>query len=542
MTVCVTYSDRTNNDYSGMVDIPGSVTYNGKNYMVTAIGDYAFTGCTGLTSVKISSLYLTTIGSYAFSGCNGLKSFVFPKQVTSVGNYAFSGCFGISEISFPFAATQIWLGYGCSKGEKRGLFEDCLLEKVTIDRELNYNLGANYGYSPFANQGFLEDIEFGEDIEYIPGNVFYGNSAITSYTVPSHITQLGDYAFNGFTTAKHITLNEGTTAISNYAFSGCKNLKSFNIPSTVTTIGEGAFSGSGLTSIVIHPGIKSIGNFAFNNCSSLSQLTIEESENTLSLGYAYDSEWSDRLGTGMFSNSPLQSVFIGRPLSYNTSIRYGYSPFAYNETLKTARLGNPVTLIQPYLFANCTAFTTLNYNDNCNPKSVGNYAFWGCTSLTESDINLPESVNTIGAGAFQNCTSLRGFTIPNHIFEVKEYAFAGCDKLANLIIKPSVNSIGNFAFNNCSSLSQLTIEESENTLSLGYAYDSEWSDRLGTGMFSNSPLQSVFIGRPLSYNTSIRYGYSPFAYNETLKDCTARQSSYVDPAIPFCQLHSLYHS
>ncbi|MBO7609140.1 MAG: leucine-rich repeat domain-containing protein, partial [Muribaculaceae bacterium] len=383
MTVCVTYSSKTNNDYSGIVDIPNSVTYDGKNYTVTAIGEYAFTGCTSLTKVQITSKYLTTIGSYAFSGCNGLSTFVFPKQVTSVGNYAFSGCFGISEISFPFAATQIWLGYGCSKGEQKGLFEDCLLEKVTIDRELNYYINSKYGYSPFANQGFLEEIEFGEDVEYIPGNVFYGNTAITSYTVPSHITQLANYAFNGFTTAKHIIINEGTTAISNYAFSGCKNLKSFDIPSTVTTIGEGAFAGSGLTSIVIHPGIKSIGNSAFNSCNSLSQLTIEESDNALSLGCATDSESSSYLGRGLFYYSPLQSVFIGRPLSYNTAKRYGYSPFAYNETLKTARLGNPVTTIQPYLFANCTAFTTLNYNSNCNPKSVGDYAFWGCTSLTE---------------------------------------------------------------------------------------------------------------------------------------------------------------
>ena len=210
-------------------------------------------------------------------------------------------------------------------------------------------------------------------------------------------------------------------------------------------------------------------------------------------------------------------------LSYNTDKYDGYSPFAYNTTLKTARLGNPVTEIQPYLFANCTAFTTLNYNDNCKPKTVGNYAFWGCTSLTEADIVLPQSIQTIGEAAFRYCTSLKGFTIPDHVTEVKANAFLNCERLANVVIKPSVKTIGNFAFNGCTSLTQLTIEESENALTLGYGEHN--SSGLGKGLFRNCPLQSVFIGRMLSYNTDKYDGYSPFAYNDSLK--TARLGNKV---------------
>ena len=98
MTVAVTYDSKTNNTYSGTVTIPEKVTYNGKTYYVTAIGDYAFVGCTSLKGVNITSERTKTIGNYAFQGCNGMTSFVIPPQITSIGNYAFNGCYGMTSL------------------------------------------------------------------------------------------------------------------------------------------------------------------------------------------------------------------------------------------------------------------------------------------------------------------------------------------------------------------------------------------------------------------------------------------------------------
>ena len=56
-------------EYAGKVEIPESVTYNGKTYSVTSIGNEAFVGCTGLTNITIPNS-VTSIGNYAFSGCN----------------------------------------------------------------------------------------------------------------------------------------------------------------------------------------------------------------------------------------------------------------------------------------------------------------------------------------------------------------------------------------------------------------------------------------------------------------------------------------
>jgi hypothetical protein len=58
---------------------------------VVSIGDRAFTGCGGLTSVTIPDGF-TSIWDYAFAYCSGLKSVTIPNSVTSVGDWAFSNC------------------------------------------------------------------------------------------------------------------------------------------------------------------------------------------------------------------------------------------------------------------------------------------------------------------------------------------------------------------------------------------------------------------------------------------------------------------
>ena len=73
---------------------------------VTNIGDAAFFGCRGLTSVTIPNS-VTSIGEYAFCNCTGLTSITIPNSVISIGGSAFSGCSGLTSITIPNSVTSI---------------------------------------------------------------------------------------------------------------------------------------------------------------------------------------------------------------------------------------------------------------------------------------------------------------------------------------------------------------------------------------------------------------------------------------------------
>ncbi|MDE5887606.1 MAG: leucine-rich repeat domain-containing protein, partial [Muribaculaceae bacterium] len=53
-------------------------------YTLTSIGNYAFDGCSSLTSITIPNT-VTSIGDFAFNCCRSLTSITIPNTVTSIG-------------------------------------------------------------------------------------------------------------------------------------------------------------------------------------------------------------------------------------------------------------------------------------------------------------------------------------------------------------------------------------------------------------------------------------------------------------------------
>ena len=156
------------------------------------IGDLAFEGCSGLTSLKLPS-DIRLIGRNAFEGCSGLTSITLPSGVTEIQHSAFYGCSGLTSITLPSGVTEI----------SNSTFSDC--------------------------------------------------SGLTSLTLPSGVTEIGSSAFSGCSGLTSLTLPSGVTWIGHFAFKGCSGLTSITLPSGVTEIGESAFANcSGLTSIYVY--------------------------------------------------------------------------------------------------------------------------------------------------------------------------------------------------------------------------------------------------------------------------------------------------
>ena len=166
--------------YSGSVVIPSTVNYGGVKYNVTSIGNRAFWGSSGLTSVTIPN-GVKEMGYYAFESCTDLTSFTIPNSIKRLSEGVFQGCSGLTSITIPNSVTSI-------------------------------------GHSAFS-----------------------GCNGLTSVTIPNSVTSLENYAFSTCSSLTSVTIPNSVTSLGARVFWECSGLTSVSIPASVTSIGEGVF-------------------------------------------------------------------------------------------------------------------------------------------------------------------------------------------------------------------------------------------------------------------------------------------------------------
>ena len=281
-----------NKDKTALICYPAGKTdksYNITN-SVTSIGDYAFNGCSSLTSVTIPNS-VTEIGGSAFVGCASLKSITMPNSVTSIGDMAFYKCSSLTSITIPDSVTSI----GSSA------FSDCSkLRSITIPNSVT-----SIGAWAFNGCTGLTAINVAmENQNYVsPDGVLYNKDKTTiicypagkkgnNYKIPDGVTEIGSIAFSRCSSLTSVTIPNSVTSIGSGAFNGCTSLTRVTIPNSVTKIGWNAFSGcTSLTSITIPNSVISIDWYAFRGCTSLKSITIPNSVTTIgknAFGYYYD--------------------------------------------------------------------------------------------------------------------------------------------------------------------------------------------------------------------------------------------------------------
>ena len=213
---------------TGSLTIPSSVTDGGTTYSVTAIDDYAFALCSGLTSVTIPNS-VTSIGDWAFSFCSGLTSVTIPNSVTSIADYAFYCCSSLTSVTIPNSVTSIGIyAFGACSG----------LTSVTIPNSVT-SIG-NYAFSDCSG---LTSVTIPNSVTSIGTYTFYGCSSLTSVTIPNSVTSIGDGAFYYCSSLTSVTIPNSVTSIGSSAFYYCRGLTSVTIPNSVTSIGSSAFFG-----------------------------------------------------------------------------------------------------------------------------------------------------------------------------------------------------------------------------------------------------------------------------------------------------------
>ena len=284
-------------DYTGDVVIPATVTFNGKTFQVTEIGDHtfyqngsvtsitipssitvikwdAFSFCTGLTRVNITDIAAwcnMTCGSnpFMFVGAghlylNGTEvtDLVIPEGVTSIRDEAFYNCDGLTSVTIGNSVATI--------GSRA--FSVCDgLTSVTIDNSV-----MTIGDQAFYSCDGLTSLTMGNSVVTISSHAFAGCTRLPSINIPNSVTHIGGAAFDGCTGLKSATIGNSVTSVGWGAFQGCQSLTSIDIPNSVTEIGMKAFYGcSGLTSVSIGNSVTTIGKDAFMNAPAIATVTCK---------------------------------------------------------------------------------------------------------------------------------------------------------------------------------------------------------------------------------------------------------------------------
>ena len=289
---------------------------------------------------------VTSILANAFQNATALSQITIPSSVTSIGENAFQDAAYLTQITIPSSVTSIGAN----------VFQfDTSLNYITVD-------SSNNNYSNDIS-GVLFNKNKTNLIQYPIA------STITSYAIPS-----------------------GVTNIENFAFQRAVKLVNITVPPSVTSIGQNAFQyASGLTSVIFQEST----NLSKLNLNVGSGKTFFDASNQTIVTISIITQVFNGTGELAKTMTDLSGTNIARIEGY-TSI--GEDAFKDKTALTAITIPTTVTRIGSRAFYGTTNLT--NFSLPSSIITISGEAFYGMINLTE--ITLPSSINSIGTDAFKN--------------------------------------------------------------------------------------------------------------------------------------------
>ncbi|HIU88986.1 MAG TPA: leucine-rich repeat domain-containing protein [Candidatus Caccomonas pullistercoris] len=425
------------------LEIPATVTHEGKTYTVTTIGAQAFR----LADIGRFTLpaTVTTIQDAAFQGCDGTPE-SFPTSLKFIGDNAFEGAH-VVEAVLPEGLEH--LGTRAFSASYNNINPNTL-SRVVLPSTLT-----EMGDYAFEYQRSLTDLTLPENMTEIPDYTFqecgglttvslpdalqrigyraFMNTGLTSVTFPASLTEIAGVAFSN-TSLTEVTLPDGVKTLGESAFASCGQLQRITFSSGLTELPRSVCSYcSQLTEVNIPEGVRSIGTSAFDHCARLTTITLPESMTTL--------------GDFAFIQSGLTKFAFPSNLT-----EMGSGVFDGCRDLTEITLPASLTTLSRQTFSGCTALTTVHLSEELT--EIDDHAFDGCTALAHLDI--PVGVTKIGGSVFVDCTALTSIDLPHTLTSIGDYAF-NRSGLTAIDVPQSVTELGGGLVRDCEDITAFRI-------------------------------------------------------------------------------------
>ena len=403
---------------TGKLDIPATVSHEGREYSVTGIDGGAFAYCVDLTEVTIPD-NVTFIGANAFVMCYSITQMNLSASVTSIDETAFGSCTALKQINVDEANTTF-----------------SSVEGVLFDKDKTVLMLYPTG---------KEDATFviPESVTTIKKAAFTENGSITRITIPDAVTVIERMAFTRCRALAELTLGKNVTTIGSLAFEGCP-IRRLTIPNSLQVIDEYTFSGcSALEELTIGSGVTTLGREAFSGCSALKKMTV-----LAAVPPVVKNDALKGISRDIPVYVPAESLEAYKAaLTWKTFTNLGMLPEFTADGLKYRIIDEEnnrveVTGYEGYVRENIPATVSYGGKDYSVTR-IGNKAFAECFWV--SSFTLPDGLTSIGEEAFSYCWELVEFTIPNSVETIEKAAFA-YNFMQKITIGSGVKSIADEVF------------------------------------------------------------------------------------------------
>jgi hypothetical protein len=317
-----------NTSLTGDVEIPETAYDEAGNvYTVTAIGEWSFYGCGGMTSVKVPDT-VVSINYSAFGRCDELVKASIPELLTDLGGGVFFNDAKLTTVSLPKTLTTI---------NKKVLCGCSSLKSIEIPETVT-SICAN----AFQNCSSLTgELVIPESVTDIEAYAFWG-TGYTGLKLPSRLNTIGYAAFAYCTEiAGEVEIPNTLITIPDFLFFDCEKIESIKLPNSIKEIGGGAFKMCyALTGeLVIPNSVTMIADDFISYCTSLKSMRFEDGDDEL------------LMPLDMYDTVVLENLYIGRNINS--------ADFGALSDLKKVEFGEKVTSITEKAFRNCISVLTV---------------------------------------------------------------------------------------------------------------------------------------------------------------------------------------